>query len=147
MELTYREGSLFDLNKEDYLYVHCISMDFAMRVGVAKQIEYRYQIRTKLKAIAKQNPTYFQEFKFGFCVTVDNICNLITKRYYYNKPTLVTMKEALFALKNKIVKDNIKQIAMPKIGCGYDRLYWEDVESLIKEVFKDIDVTIIICCI
>lgn len=31
----------------------------------------------------------------------------------------------------------VKKIAMPKIGCGLDRLQWPDVEARIRSVFDD----------
>ncbi len=34
---------------------------------------------------------------------------------------------------------------MPKIGCGLDGLNWDIVRSIIKEVFKDTDIEILIC--
>ena len=37
------------------------------------------------------------------------------------------------------------KIAMPKIGSGLDRLNWQDVEQIIKDVFADTDVEILVC--
>ena len=46
----------------------------------------------------------------------------------------------------RICKDKeINKIAMPKIGCGLDRLNWDNVYEIIKDVFKDTDVEILIC--
>ena len=39
----------------------------------------------------------------------------------------------------------IKRLAMPKIGCGLDKLKWEDVSKIIKDVFSDTDIEIIVC--
>ena len=39
---------------------------------------------------------------------------------------------------------NIKKLAMPKIGCGLDRLQWSKVRENIKEAFKDIDIEIVV---
>ena len=43
------------------------------------------------------------------------------------------------------MKNNIKKIAMPVIGCGLDRLNWADVSEQIKSVFTDTDVEILVC--
>lgn len=40
---------------------------------------------------------------------------------------------------------NIHKIAMPTIGCGLDRLQWDKVSEIIKEVFKDSDLEILVC--
>ena len=37
------------------------------------------------------------------------------------------------------------KLAMPKIGCGLDRLDWDEVYDIICEVFEDTDVEILIC--
>lgn len=34
---------------------------------------------------------------------------------------------------------------MPVIGCGLDRLNWNDVSEQIKDVFADMDVEILVC--
>lgn len=145
--LEYLNDSLFTLNKEEFLFVHCISLDFALGKGIAKQIDIRYNMKQKLYEIKKQNPNYFNNFQYGFCVVKDNIANLITKEKYWGKPTMKTMEESLISLKKYVISKNIKKIAMPKIGCGLDRLDWNNVENLIKELFFDLDVHIIICYI
>ena len=37
-------------------------------------------------------------------------------------------------------------IAMPRIGCGLDRLKWSQVRSLIEEEFKEVENLDIIVC-
>ena len=43
-----------------------------------------------------------------------------------------------------IVDPGIK-IAMPRIGCGLDRLEWGNVRRMIKCLFADTDVEILVC--
>ena len=38
-----------------------------------------------------------------------------------------------------------KKIAMPVIGCGLDRLDWSKVSDIIKDVFSDTDIEILVC--
>lgn len=38
----------------------------------------------------------------------------------------------------------MKHLAMPKIGCGLDRLEWADVRDIIKEVFGGMDIEVIV---
>lgn len=55
-----------------------------------------------------------------------------------------TLRKTLL-LMSSLVKDyNIKKLAIPKLGCGLDRLNWNEVELMIKEIFKDYDITIIV---
>ena len=55
------------------------------------------------------------------------------------------MKRALHGLKTGCEKENISKIAMPKIGCGLDRLDWYDISSAIKEIFADSQIEIVVC--
>lgn len=48
-------------------------------------------------------------------------------------------------MKKLCVAKNINKIAMPLIGCGLDRLQWEKVSEIVQEVFKDIDIEIVVC--
>ena len=48
--------------------------------------------------------------------------------------------------KREIEKNkNIKKLVMPKIGCGLDRLSWCKVEPMVQEIFKDLDIEIVVC--
>ena len=38
--------------------------------------------------------------------------------------------------------NNINKLAMPKIGCGLDRLQWGEVSQMIKDVFQNMDIEI-----
>ena len=49
-------------------------------------------------------------------------------------------------MKEKLSKNkNIKKLVMPKIGCGLDRLSWGKVEPMVQEIFKDLDIEIVVC--
>lgn len=41
--------------------------------------------------------------------------------------------------------ENIHKIAMPIIGCGLDRLEWDKVSRIIKDVFQEEDIEILVC--
>lgn len=46
----------------------------------------------------------------------------------------------------EICQDNdIKKVAMPVIGCGLDRLNWNKVSEIIKKMFGDVDIEILVC--
>lgn len=65
------------------------------------------------------------------------------KEKYWHKPTLSTLRQALTCM--KICGENSDKIAMPRIGCGLDHLNWQDVEQIIRELFADTDVEILVC--
>lgn len=146
--MTYREETrdLFTVS-DDYYLAHCISADFKLGAGIAVEFDKRFNMRYEL----------FYEFPDGYidtmdkyhlegeCILIGKVLNIITKKRYYQKPSLSSMKEALSMTKEVCVGNNISKIAMPKIGCGLDKLHWEDVSALIKETFMDTNVEILVC--
>lgn len=48
-------------------------------------------------------------------------------------------------MKNICVEKQIQKIAMPIIGCGLDGLKWDKVSEIIKDVFNDINIEILVC--
>lgn len=140
--MTYTEiqGNLFDESKE-YVLVHCISADFALGAGIAKQFA-DMGVKKQLKKQYSANKWRGK----GYCLMVSTqgyeVANLVTKDMCYNKPTLASLEQALLDLKRQMAANKITKIAMPQIGCGIDKLRWADVSELIKETFEDTDVDI-----
>ena len=75
----------------------------------------------------------------------DRVFNLVTKSRYWQKPTYKSMSDALVAMRDICVERGINRIAMPVIGCGLDKLDWHRVSKLIKEIFVNTEVEIIVC--
>ena len=48
-------------------------------------------------------------------------------------------------MRDVVIENNIKYIGLPKIGSGLDRLVWVAVREIIKDVFKELDVEIVVC--
>ena len=123
--MIYREEhiDLFSVSK-DYYLAHCISADFAMGKGIAVEFNKRFNMRKKLK---DEFPDFINDYMHyykikGECILIDNVLNLITKERYYQKPTYESLTQSLEMMKRVCKGNNIKKIAMPKIGCGLDRL-------------------------
>lgn len=135
--MIYKEEkrNLFDINEKYYL-AHCISSDCKMGAGIAVEFQKRFNLRN---ALSKYNTNY------PICIQIGKVFNLITKDKYWHKPTYVSLTSTLFDMKNLAVDNNVKFIAMPKIGCGLDRLAWGKVREIIQDIFKDTDIEIIVC--
>ena len=71
-----------------------------------------------------------------------HIYYLITKEKYSNKPTYDTLRSSLESMKHHSVQHKVSHIAMPKIGCGLDRLRWDRVKAMLHDLFKDLDMSI-----
>ena len=55
-----------------------------------------------------------------------------------------TLEKSLRAMREWCVQFGVHELAMPRIGCGLDRLHWNDVAQLIQVIFADDDMNITI---
>ena len=139
MNIVIEHRNLFTMPKEYYL-AHCISADFALGAGIAKTFSDKYKMRIKL---FEKHGVY--AYRGGDALLVDKVFNLVTKAKFWQKPTYESLREALERMKEQILSMGITKLAMPKIGCGLDRLDWNKVFYIICDVFDDTDIEIIIC--
>ena len=140
MEYRLIQDDIF--NHKDCYYAHCISRDYALGAGIAVEFDKRYDMRNRLLKLAEEKPETLNEK----CIEVENVFNLITKAKCWQKPSYESLEEALLEMREKISENrNIKKLVMPKIGCGLDRLSWDKVEPMIQEIFKGLDIEIIVC--
>lgn len=140
MEYRLIQDDVF--NHKDCYYAHCISRDYALGAGIAVEFDKRYDMRNRLLKLAEEKPETLDEK----CIEVENVFNLITKEKYWQKPSYKSLEESLLEMKEKLSKNkNIKKLVMPKIGCGLDRLSWGKVEPMVQEIFKDLDIEIVVC--
>ena len=139
MKLFVEKGDLFSVD-EKYYFAHCISSDYAMGAGIAVAFQKKFRIRGVLMELPN-------EIRHGYpdCIFTGNkVFNLITKKLYWNKPTYESLRLSLEEMKYLVEIEEIKYIAMPKIGCGLDRLQWGKVREIIEDIFKDVDVEILV---
>lgn len=127
--------NLFNVPKKYYL-VHCISSDAAMSAGIAVNFVKNFPYIKRLRETKNE---------VGDCVKIKRVFNLITKRVYYGKPLYETLQKCLEKCRDICIKENIKFLAMPKIGCGLDKLQWGSVRIIIQCVFDETDIEIKVC--
>lgn len=140
MEYRLIQDDVF--NHKDCYYAHCISRDYALGAGIAVEFDKRYDMRNRLLKLAEEKPETLDEK----CIEVENVFNLITKEKYWQKPSYNSLEESLLEMKEKLSKNkNIKKLVIPKIGCGLDRLSWDKVEPMVQEIFKDLDIELVVC--
>lgn len=70
---------------------------------------------------------------------------LITKEYSNLKPSYDGITAAIKKLRDLVLIHGVKNLAIPRIGCGLDRLNWFIVKQIICDAFKDVDCMIKIC--
>ena len=146
--MIYREekGDLFEMR--GYSLAHCISQDCDMGAGIAVTFNKKFNgMKSYCLRVIEQNDLSFPcVVPFTASCNECNIFvfNLITKRVCYGKPTYITITKAIEDMAFMCKQFNVKKLAMPKIGCGLDRLQWGKVREIIKEAFKDIDIEIVV---
>lgn len=140
--MIYREEQkdLFTVG-DDYYFAHCISADFALGAGIAVEFNRRFKCRDQLMNF--YNSSVYDDP--GYVLPTGRVFNLVTKQKYWQKPTYKTMRLALEDLKEALRIRKITKIAMPKIGCGLDRLEWETVRRMIQYIFADTNVEVLVC--
>lgn len=137
--MIYHEqyGDLFTLDRR-YAFVQCISADLKMGAGISLQFNKHFNVKQSLMKMYPNDYCGYGRIKYK------NVLNLVTKIKYYDKPTLFTITKALEEMRAIVIRENIRHIAMPMVGCGLDRLNWCDVSNIIKKTFNDLDVVIIV---
>ncbi|CAG7826786.1 unnamed protein product [Allacma fusca] len=132
----------------EYALAHCVSADFEMSAGVAKQITRKFGSKDDLKGRGASVWEIVEIKKTGKLSgkKVENyVLYMVTKERYNHKPT---ERDFLITLKNLVVKCkelNIGKLAIPRLGCGRDKLNWDLVRHSIIEFFKKSHITVRVC--
>ena len=101
-------------------------------------MQKKFGLRGKIRASGEStdNPT---------CILAGGVFNLITKAKSSGKPTYGSLGAALAKMRDIARREEITKIAMPKIGCGLDRLQWPRVRASLEGVFADTNIEILVC--
>ncbi len=130
------KGDLFKADANVSL-AHCISKDYRLGKGIAKLFREKFGRIDELQRSGAD---------IGGVATlkVGSRCvyNLVTKAKYSDKPTYESLRQSLEAMREHAGKNGVKEIAMPKIGCGLDGLQWNAVRTLVKNVFLKDSITL-----
>lgn len=124
-----------------YHLAHCIASDLAMGAGIAVPMQRKFHLRNSLRNFESGGGS----LKHPTCVKIYRVFNLITKKKSSGKPTLNSLKKSLDIMKEMVIKYDINYLAMPKIGCGLDRLQWGEVREYLMTIFEEVDVDIMVC--
>ena len=72
------------------------------------------------------------------------VFNLVTKQRFYQKPTYNSLVLCLKSLRDQCLDNDVKEIAIPLLGCGLDNLSWGRVSAIITAVFFLSDINIVV---
>lgn len=99
--------------------------------GLSKDFKNRFPRNEELYKHACKDKT----IDIGKCLITKEddlfIVNFPTKLHYKNPSKLEYIEKGLISLVSIIDENNIKSIAIPKLGCGLGKLNWKDVKPLI----------------
>lgn len=156
MNYLEQEGNLFELDKNEYVFAHCIAADLCWGGGISVHMFGEFGLSDKMRR------THFEKgFEVGSILAVETsavswgmstpdvvhkqvLVNLFTKARTYEKPTYANMQKCLNALRNYMIANGHKKLAIPMIGCGLDRLEWDTVSAMIQNTFAGTDIDILV---
>jgi len=133
-----KKGDLFSCHDTASLG-HCISRDLGMGKGIALLFKKKFGGLSELKeqskgigdvAILKRGKRF--------------VYNMITKDRYFHKPTYSDLRSSLVQIRLHAEKSGVRELCMPRIGCGLDGLLWPNVKAMLNEVFCSSKVTVTI---
>ena len=145
MIYTEKRKDLFTCPEEYYL-AHCISADFNMDRGIVTEFNKRFALGSRLHSA---HPGYLRRWQNqrmeSDCIVCGRVINLVTKERFFQRPTNRTLRGALLRMKEECLRLDIRKVAMPLIGCGLDRLKWSQVSPMIRDIFADTEMEILVC--
>ena len=95
----------------------------------------RWRRRCKRANILKN-----QVFPYWDFSTRRYIYNLVTKEKYSEKLDWSTLATTLQNMQAHATMHVVSPIAIPKIGCGFDQMNWQDVLKLLRKIFAHSDI-------
>ena len=129
--VTEVNGDIFDTSSNVSL-VHCVSADFNMSRGLALQFRRKFGQVTQLRRQQKKltEVTYIRQDE-------RMIFYLVTKEYYWQKPSYEMFYQSLKNFKEVCVEHKITSLACSRLGCDLDGLKWEVVRNMLRYIFRD----------
>lgn len=135
--MRYREvqGDLFTSRAS---LAHCVSSDFHMNAGIAKQFRKKYPNHQSELLSGRWRVGEAARVKVGHRY----FFYLVTKPVFNDKPTEEAVRDSIFELARWAELLQLKELALPKIACGLDGHEWSTVRSMIWSAFHSMDIAI-----
>lgn len=135
--VTYIEfGNIFKLNGV-YNYAHGCNCAGAMGKGIALQFKEKFpDMYIEYKQLCKEGKFNLGDV-FMYSYGNGSIFNLGTQKTWKVKADIHAIEQSLIKMLSLAIKENIKHIALPKIGAGLGALNWQDVKNVIDKVASE----------
>ena len=129
------EGDLF---RTPHSIVHCISADCWLRKGVAKEIRTRFGgIRGLMAQHCGVGQVGVTRMPHGPQGQPRYVFHLVTKKHYWERPTMHDLEVSLRSLKLLLWHMKIRDVSGPWLGTGLDRLERGPVWNLLCRIFNN----------
>ncbi|KAK4872807.1 hypothetical protein RN001_014836 [Aquatica leii] len=130
---------LFNL-PPNFSLAHYVTEEMNLGAGINAQFRQKYDRHGELYQQRQRQG--------GLAILEDNgrfIYYLVTKNLSNGKSTSSTVWNSLQKMQQHIEKHNVKNLAIPRIGCGLDPHESSEVKAMIEFIFTDTDVLITVC--
>jgi hypothetical protein len=135
--LEERSGDLFSVS-DDVSLAHCVAEDLRLGRGIATAFKEKFGGVDDMRA-QRVGTGGVASLRRGRRVVYALVTKATSSRC---RPTMAALRDSLQALKRRMAADGVTQLAIPRLGCGLDKLEWPAVRALLREVFADTDVSI-----
>lgn len=138
MAVIEAKQDLFAVDEKYHLAI-CISSDCSLNSGMPLRIQETYRIRSHLRKIPPERRIP------PACIHVGRTLNIITKQFFWQKPSCDMLADALLNLRNLCEHKGIHYVAIPQIAAVEDGLEWDQVRTLVQGVFEPSVVEVLLC--
>ena len=121
---------------------HCFFPIFFMGAGIAKRFK---RLHSQMKDQAFTTLTPGSVFAYYDLYSRRWISILVTKQKYFHKPFFDSRKNSPILMRNHAEAHCVKNIRLPDLGCGLDKLQSPILHKILHEVFQQTDVSITVC--
>ena len=118
-----------------YNIAHCIPADFTVHGATAKRIDEMYDL---VNLLERDYLDWEVRPDVGDVDYMKNVFTLFATAKKYMRPTLSDLRVCVANLAQECVDLGIMYLAMPRIGCGHNKLEWVEVKDMICEEFEKV---------
>ena len=134
--INFIQGNILESNA--YAIVNPVNCEGYMGKGLAYQIKQQYpKTYEDYSIVCKQGGLSIGQIHC-FKENQKMIINFPTKNKWRAKSNISYIIDALPAVVDFIIDNNIKSIAIPPLGCGLGGLEWEEVKQILLEYLEPI---------
>src|SRR5262249_17086018 len=139
--IHFLAGDLFANEIRAQAFAHGCNCQGSMGAGIAKGFRQRYpEMYEEYRARCKAKPRKFNLGDAWLWKAQGQpwVFNLGTQETYWRgRATYEAIEQALTSMKKQAVREDIRSIALPRIGAGFGGLSWKKVRAVIERVLSD----------